>query len=180
MARSQILRLSHAHILSCIKKLLITFHPQCLKSILSHFQVCKSKAVGGVRSDMQARNAQNRDKMATSIQNGRLPDGFGPMLQETFFVGPEKLHACTKFQIPWSKHGLGLIFKNFLGGAVDELGHAHQICHQISVGDWIRFNHIEFGADQMMYVEIKAKRMAMACTTTATPFYEKLLCFKRS
>ncbi|MEQ2226795.1 hypothetical protein ILYODFUR_031053 [Ilyodon furcidens] len=84
MARSQILRLSHAHMLSCIKNVLITFDPQSLKSILSDFQVSKSKAVGGVRSDMQARNSQTRVKMTTSIQNGRLPAGFGPMLQETF------------------------------------------------------------------------------------------------
>ncbi|MEQ2246336.1 hypothetical protein ILYODFUR_037403 [Ilyodon furcidens] len=79
-----------------------------------------------------------------------------------FFVGPAKLHMCTKFQNPRSKHGLRLMFLNFLGGAVEELGHAHQISHQISFGDWTRIHNMEFGADQMIYVEIRAKRMAMA------------------
>ncbi|MEQ2223525.1 hypothetical protein ILYODFUR_037584 [Ilyodon furcidens] len=77
MPRSHILRCDHTHILSCIKKLLITFDPQSLKSILSDFQVSKSKAVGGVRSDMRARKGKSGVKMAISIQDGRLSFGFG-------------------------------------------------------------------------------------------------------
>ncbi|MEQ2307829.1 hypothetical protein AMECASPLE_022172 [Ameca splendens] len=40
-------------------------------------------------------------------------------------------------------------------GALEELRHAHQILHWISFGDWTEIDHIEFGADQMIYVKIR-------------------------
>ncbi|MEQ2230024.1 hypothetical protein ILYODFUR_024979 [Ilyodon furcidens] len=84
-----------------------------------------------------------------------------------FFVGPEKLHLCTKFHIPQSKHGSGLVVLVLLGGAEEKLGHTHQLLPWIPLGDWTNISHIEFGGDQMKNVNIRGKRKAMALRRTS-------------
>ncbi|MEQ2295251.1 hypothetical protein AMECASPLE_012075 [Ameca splendens] len=91
-----------------------------------------------------------------------------------FFVGCEKLRMYTKFHKPRTKHALGLVVLMLLEDAVEQLGHAYQSFHWISVGGWTNINPIEFGAYRIKNVEIRSKRNALAesraCrAVTATP-----------
>ncbi|MEQ2257670.1 hypothetical protein ILYODFUR_037123 [Ilyodon furcidens] len=88
--------------------------------------------------------------------------GVWTMGPRDFFVGPEKLHRCTEFHKSRTQHALGLVVVVLLEGAVEQLGHAHQLFHWKYLGGWTSINPIEFGGDRLRNVEITVKRKAMA------------------